>query len=296
LPTVAYSSPFVPPELVAACGCEPRRVIPDPASADRSGMPVTGVCPFARAFAGEVRSAGDIDAVVLTATCDQMRRTSEYFGDVPSFLMNVPATWRTPEAVRLYIDEVRRLARFLEGLGGIALSAERLAKAMESAVARERESTEGQAAPQLGTTPIAVIGGPLAGGGGWLRDLVRRAGGRIVLDGTEGGERTRPAPFDRRRLADDPLMVLAESYFGAIPDAFRRPDSMLYDWAAREVGASGARGVLLVRYAWCDMWSIARERLCEATGLPVVEVDLGGGHDRDARAEGRIAALMEALA
>jgi len=296
LPRVAYSSPFVPPELVAACGGEPRRVVPSPGAAARSGMPVTGVCPFARAFVGEMRSACDIDAVVLTTTCDQMRRAAEHLGDVPTFLMDVPATWQTPGAVRLYIDELRRLARFLETLGGIALSVGRLADAMETSMARGREPTGGQTAPQPGTAPIAVIGGPLAGGGGWLRDLVRRAGGRIVLDGTEGGERTRPAPFDRRRLADDPLMVLAESYFGAIPDAFRRPDSMLYDWAAREVGASGARGVLLVRYAWCDMWSIARERLCEATGLPVVEVDLGGGHDRDARAEGRIAALMEALA
>jgi len=295
LPTVAYSSPFVPPELVAACGCEPRRVIPDPASADRSGMPVTGVCPFARAFVGEVRTGGDIDGVVVTTTCDQMRRAAEHLGSVPLLLMNVPATWQTPAALRLYTGELRRLSCFLEALGGLALSAERLADAMETSVARKPDSTEGDVAPPSGAAPVAVIGGPLAGGGDWLRDLVRRAGGRIVLDGTEGGERTRPAPFDRRRLGDEPLMVLAEAYFGTIPDAFRRPDSMLYDWAAREIPASGARGVLLVRYAWCDMWAIARERLCEATSLPVVEVDLGGGHDRDARAEGRIAALMEAL-
>jgi len=306
LPTVAYTSPFVPPELVAACGCEPRRVVPDPASADRSGMPVTGVCAFARAFVGEVLAADDIDAVVVTSTCDQMRRAAEHFGSgptaTPAFLMNVPATWRTPAVVRLYMGELRRLARFLGRIGGRALSEEQLAEAMEVSGARRAEfpGTDARPVPimKTGAVPLAVIGGPLAGGTAWLRDGVRRAGGRIVLDGTEGGERTQPAPFDRRRMRDEPLMVLAEAYFGGIPDAFRRPDSMLYEWVAREVPASGARGVLLVRYTWCDMWAVARDRLGEATGLPVVEIDLAGDSgnaNTDARAAGRIAAFVEAL-
>jgi benzoyl-CoA reductase/2-hydroxyglutaryl-CoA dehydratase subunit BcrC/BadD/HgdB len=329
-------------------------------------MPIAGVCPFARAFVGEVRTDGTIDkgidAVVVTSTCDQMRRSAEFFARVPAFLMNVPATWRTTPAVRLYMDELRRLGRFLADRGGHIPSDEGLADAMESLDRRraglgpdacpegadQRRALKGpaDASPACADAspkgvPVAVIGGPLmrgaaaptaapepgdetpgpanhagptsgdetpgpanhagptsgdeAPGTGWLSDAVENAGGRIVLDGTEGGERTSPAPFDRRRLRDEPLMVLAESYFGCIPDAFRRPDSMLYEWAAREVPASGARGVILIRYIWCDMWAIARERLGEATGLPVLDIDFAGDADAEARAAGRIAAFVEAL-
>lgn len=117
----------------------------------------------------------------------------------------------------------------------------------------------------------------------------------MVLDGTEEGERALHAPFDRRRLRDEPLMVLAEAYFGGIPDAFRRPDSMLCEWAASEVPASGARGAVLVRHAWCDMWSMARDRLSEETGVPVLDVDLAGDLDDETRAAGRIGAFVEIL-
>jgi benzoyl-CoA reductase/2-hydroxyglutaryl-CoA dehydratase subunit BcrC/BadD/HgdB len=258
-------------------------------------MPVTGVCAFARAFVGEARGDDTVDAVVVTSTCDQMRRAAERFRSKPTFLMNVPATWRTPGAFRLYIDELRRLGRFLEGIGGCAISDQRLAEAMEGSGAHRKVSPGADAVPKPGTVPVAVIGGPLAGGIAWLHDIIETAGGRVVLDGTEGGERTRPARFDRRRLRDEPLMVLADAYFGSIPDAFRRPDSMLYEWAAREVPARGARGVLLVRYTWCDMWAVARERLAEATARPVVEIDLAGDPDDGTSVAGRIAAFVEAL-
>ncbi|MHC5055064.1 MAG: 2-hydroxyacyl-CoA dehydratase [Planctomycetota bacterium] len=295
MPTVAYTSPFVPPEWIAACGCEPRRVVPRADAAERSGVPIAGVCPFARAFVGEVRSGDGVDAVVVTSTCDQMRRAAEHFGGKPTFLMNVPATWRTPGAFRLYLEELRRLARFLEGVSGSVLSEAELAKIMEASTARSAPLPVADAASARGAAPVAVIGGPLLGGAAWLHDAVARAGGRVVLDGTEGGERTLPGPLDRRRLSDEAPMVLAEAYFGRIPDAFRRPDSMLYEWAAREVPASGARGVLVVRYTWCDMWAVARERLAEATARPVVEIDLAGDPDDGTSIAGRIAAFVEAL-
>ena len=260
MPTVAYTSPFVPPELIAACGWTPSRVVPAPGAAARSGMPVAGVCPFARAFVGEVRSGDDIDAVVVTSTCDQMRRSAEFLGSVPAFLMNVPATWQTPATIKLYSEELGRLGRFLADRGGRVPSDGELADAMESFDARPAGvKSDADASPK--GVPVAVIGGPLMRGAaapttaaepgdetpetGWLFDAVENAGGRVVLDATEGGERTLPAPFDRRRMRNEPLMVLVEAYFGRIPDAFRRPDSMLYDWLVREVPTSGARGVIL---------------------------------------------------
>jgi hypothetical protein len=57
-----------------------------------------------------------------------------------------------------------------------------------------------------------------------LFDLVEEAGGRIALDATETGRRGQPRPFDRRRIAEEPLMELADAYLG-IADASRRPNS-----------------------------------------------------------------------
>jgi benzoyl-CoA reductase/2-hydroxyglutaryl-CoA dehydratase subunit BcrC/BadD/HgdB len=128
-----------------------------------------------------------------------------------------------------------------------------------------------------------------------ILQTIADAGGRVVLDGTESGPRTLAAPFDRRRLRDDPLMELVDAYFGAIPDAFRRPDTLLYQWLERELAASAARGIIVWRYIWCDMWAAAGARLRETTGLPVLDLDVSGDEAAIARTAGRIQAFMEVL-
>ena len=125
--------------------------------------------------------------------------------------------------------------------------------------------------------------------------LIEQAGGLVVLDGTENGVRTLPAPFDRRRLRDDPMPELVDAYFGTIPDAFRRPDTLLYEWLGRELAASGARGIIVWRYIWCDMWAAGVVRLREATGLPVLDVDISGDEGELARTANRIQAFLEVL-
>ena len=99
-----------------------------------------------------------------------------------------------------------------------------------------RRSPSGQRRAAAGI-PLAVLGGPLLETDCAFFDLVEHAGGRVVLDATEGGERTLPRPFDPARLAADPLEELADAYFDGIPDAFRRPNSRLYEWLGRELAA-----------------------------------------------------------
>jgi benzoyl-CoA reductase/2-hydroxyglutaryl-CoA dehydratase subunit BcrC/BadD/HgdB len=374
--TVIYNSPFVPAEWIAAHGLRPRRLRPDPAAALPSTGPLTGVCPYARAFIGEAAPERGADAAVLTTTCDQMRRAAEWLtlgGGPPVFLMNVPATWQTPAAARMYRDELQRLGRFLVGLGGAAPSRERLAETMESYDARRaalrgalgelsaRQASEAVARYDLGEnvaaaaetlrggspcafgvapdsqsrvpqlagqavrhieqhglasnpwhptsatpntcgspepprgTPVALVGGPLMRGDERVFDIIEQSGGRVVLDGTESGLRTLPAPLQRRRLRDDPLLELMDAYFGAIPDAFRRPDTALYQWLGRELAAGAARGVIVWRYVWCDLWAASAARLREATGLPVLDLDVSGDDSAPARTAGRIQAFMEVL-
>jgi benzoyl-CoA reductase/2-hydroxyglutaryl-CoA dehydratase subunit BcrC/BadD/HgdB len=206
--------------------------------------------------------------------------------------MNVPATWQTSAAKELYAGELRRLGRFLADRGGRIPPDSELAEAMKSF---EADRSAAANASRKGV-PVALIGGPRMRGEAWILDTINEMGGWVALDGTEGGVRTLPAPFDRQRLEEEPFEVLVDAYFGSIPAIFRRPDSMLYEWAAREVAASGARGVILMRYTWCDMWAIARARLAEATGVAVLEVDLAGDAGVEVRAVNRIAAFMETLA
>ena len=278
------------------------------------------------------------DAAVFATTCDQMRRAAEWVarsGGPPVFLMNIPATWQTPASARMYRDELLRLGRFLVSLGGTAPSRGHLAETMEAYDARRAllrgalgtldaaQASETIARFDLGEEPggaillrggspdpprgkpVAIVGGPLMRGDERIFQTIAEAGGRAVLDGTESGPRTLPAPFDRRRIRDDPLMELVDAYFGAIPDAFRRPDAALYRWLEQELAASGARGIIIWRYVWCDMWAAAAARLRETTlarpatggtaGLPVLDFDVSGDEAAAARTAGRIQAFLEVL-
>jgi benzoyl-CoA reductase/2-hydroxyglutaryl-CoA dehydratase subunit BcrC/BadD/HgdB len=333
---VIYSCPFIPVEWIAAHGLEPVRVMPR-ADGGRGGAgPAFGVCTYVRAFIAEVVCDPRASAVVMTTLCDQMRRAAELVSrecDTPVFLMNVPSTWQTPGAHRLYRDELERLGRFLVGLGGRAPSGDELVGVMLEYDARRsalraagghlpaRRYAEAIAAfhargelpgdlfppaqrpgshaasPQEGhRVPLALIGGPMVRQDLMLFDLVERSGGCIVLNGTETGERMLPAPLDRRQVRDDPLMEMTRAYFGTIPDVSRRPNSELYAWLGRNLRERGARGLVFRRHVWCDLWHAELHRVKEWANVPVLDLDDGDGAEAaPARLAGRIEAFLEML-
>ena len=143
--------------------------------------------------------------------------------------------------------------------------------------------------------PLAIVGGPLLEGHFEVFDVVERFGGRIVLDATASGELTMPGPIDGRRAAENPLAELARAYFGSIPHAMRRPDSMLHDYLARELAARKVRGVLLHRQLWCDLWHGQLPRIRQAAALPVLDIDVADEDADFGRQAGRIQAFMEML-
>jgi benzoyl-CoA reductase/2-hydroxyglutaryl-CoA dehydratase subunit BcrC/BadD/HgdB len=242
----------------------------------------------------------DILGVVLTTACDQMRYVAamlEQRGSRPVFLLNVPSTWQTPAARQLYLDELRRLGRFLVHLGGKEPSDTELANVMlASDRTREENGRRPTARGAREGIPLAILGGPLMETDRDFFELVERAGGRIVLDATEDGERTLPRPFDPTRVGSDPLKELADAYFDGIPDAFRRPNTKLYDWLGRELAARQIRGIILRRYLWCDLWHAELHRLKQWSPTPVLEIDVGPD-DTGApnRVQGRIEAFLEML-
>ena len=315
---VVYSCPFVPAEWIAAHGFQPSRIMPHAAS-----DPSAGMCPYAASFVNEVMSIGAADAVVMTTVCDQMRRVAELVDRdcrAPIFLMHVPATWETAAAHRFYVSELERLGRFLERLGGTPPSANALAAVMdeydsmraklraargsltarryaEALAAFHRDGTvevDGSAPsePRSGV-PLALVGGPLLAHHLDLFDLVEAAGGQIVLDASTSGDRTMPALFDQRRLADDPLLELADAYFGSIPDAFRRPNSELYRWLHNELEQRGVRGIVFQHYTWCDTWHAEAQRMREWAAVPMLILDADDSAVIEGHTVSRIESFLE---
>jgi len=293
--TVVYTCPYVPAEWIAAHGLQPRRVIPLPPDGVAIASRVEGVCPYACAF---INAAAGEDAagIIVTTLCDQMRRAYDLLvcgSHTPAFLLNVPKTWQTVAAQRMYLDELKRLGRFLVRLGGRAPSTGQLATTMI-----EHAGWVAPTDPPVHAegVPLAVVGGPLMQRDRVLFDLIEESGGRVVLDATETGLRGQPRAFDRRRMAEDPLMELADAYFG-IPDASRRPNSDLYAWLKEELAKTGARGIVFHHYVWCDAWRAELARLKEWAGLPVLGLDSdGNGETNVARLRTRIHAFLEMLA
>ncbi len=321
--TVAYSDPLVPPEWIRAHGLRPRRL--RAASVARSpSASLTGLCPYAGAFADR-SAAPDLDAVIFTTACDQMRRVFEIAREAPrpAFLLNVPSTWQTRAVHAHYRSEIERLGRFLESLGGSSPTGEALAaemlryderrrrlrdlagrlspRAFARVIARHHETGEvggedpGPTAGP-GAVPLALVGGPLLLDDLFLFDLVEERGARVVLDGTDTGLRTLPAPYDRRLLGRDPFGQLLASWFGVIPTVHQRPNALLYRWLAERFAETPVKGILLRRYVWCDLWHVEEERLREWTGLPVLALDEGAEGRARERMVQRLEAFLEMLA
>jgi benzoyl-CoA reductase/2-hydroxyglutaryl-CoA dehydratase subunit BcrC/BadD/HgdB len=293
-----YSSPFVPAEWLDAHGFAPVRLLPEVGLASDL---LQGTCPFAADFARSALQDESAVGIVLTSTCDQMRRTAELLARrsrTPVFLMNVPATWQSLAARDLYTAELQRLAKFLVEQGGCQPSREMLIEQMRRHDAHRRAlhaRSSDALLPVLGTVRLAVVGGPLRRQDFWIYSLLQELGGQVVLDATEGAERTLPAPFDLQRLEADPLDELVRAYFDTIPDAFRRPDTHLYDYLRRQVVDRRVQGLVLVRPLWCDQWHAQCERLKQCAALPLVQIDLGDhGHELQ-RTRTRLETLVSIL-
>lgn len=297
---VLYSSPFVPPEWVAAHGLEPARTF-------RTATRMTeGLCPIAAGF-GELTQGND-DLAIFATTCDQMRRMADLAPAQRTFLLNVPAIWDNPASRELYREELRRLGRFLVRHGGAAPSPEQLTRVMlehdrarhvlRDADARFIIEPSGlfQTDSELSERRrIALVGGPLRDQDAWIIRTIEESGGCVALDATESGPRTLPAAFDAGRVAQDPLEELVVAYFDTIPCAFRRPLRLLHRYLLKEFARRQIDAIVLVRALWCDLWHAQLPFLREQSGRPVVEIDLGHRDQDLARSRTRLEALLEVL-
>ena len=313
---VLISSPFIPPEFIAAYGFMPSRV-----AAQASTDCHQGRCAVAAGIVQGVARTESTDLAVIATSCDQQRRSGDD-AHIPVFHFNLPATWNSVTAARIFRDEIERLGRFLVRHGGVAPDLASLASHALDHDERRRRLRAGcallpsRAAAEVladyaehgripaadpvplardDSVPVALLGGPLPRASFGLHDLIISAGARVALDGTEHGERGLPAPFDRRRVAEDPLGELVNAYFLSIPDAFRRPDRLLYDWLEQGVAERGLRAVVVRCDPWCDLWRAQVPRLKDWNRLPVLLIEAGEDRASLPRLRTRIEALVEML-
>lgn len=308
---VVYSSPFIPAEWIAAHGLVPcrRSFVGTRYHQDTSSAgPVSaeaGVCPYMRGFINEAAQEPRAVAIVLTTTCDQMRRGADLLSlhsSVPFFLMNIPSCFGTLRSDALYFAELERLGNFLVTVGGSRVDVTALGEIMleyETArrlvlLRKSEQTAEGARRDPETKIPVGFIGGPLAEGHLDIFDVFAAQGADVVFNGTESGERVMPARFDLRRIKDEPVKVLAESYFGVIPDVFERPNKRVFAWMEKAVQARKVRGVVFIRYVWCDKWHSEVHRFREALEVPLLDIELDGGCVNE-RTRNRIGAFMEGI-
>ena len=370
---VFCTSPWVPPEWIKAHGLEPRGVWLAKDFACEPLSLAAGVCAFANA-AVRLAERQSQSAVIFTTHCDQLRRGFDTVAETaPSrtFLFNLPVTWQTPVAERIFCDELRRLGRFLIGLGGHAPMTGELvelmtqysearrrllaaapwcpARAYAEAVARFHLDGSVHLPPEPGATanessgvaaataqlpdpgltpdsvPLALVGGPLPQSQMPLLDAIEKAGGRVVLNATEAGERSLwPASPPDTEAAErsvyaaeasvDPmgqdspaavavpefcslkaalLPLLARGWLANCVDVFQRPNTPLYDWLRERLTARKVRGIVLWHYVGCDLWRAEAQPMRAAFDLPVLLLDADAAAPR--RNTGRLEAFLESL-
>ena len=287
---ILCSSPYIPRQWIDAHCLEPHVVQPSGSCLHECVARVEGLCAYVRAWISEALTDEDADGIVLALTCDQMRRAFEVLCEqarVPCFLFNIPATWQTVQARRLYRDEIGRLGRFLVGLGGSAPSKEALAEQM---LRQEYAIPSDNALNQSGKIPL-VMAGPhgMSGDSVWLNMIAQRSGG-ILLDCSLPSNPV----FDRRAMVQDPFSELADACFDNIQDVFQRPNSGFYKKLDRALRQSDIKGLIVRRYLWCDLWHAEIYRLKQWSPVPVLDLEIGNSpQDEKHRLATRIQSFME---
>lgn len=281
---VYYTCPFVPRELIAACGLSPCRMIPAAQNDCRS----EGMCSFASAFLQQLQrqqTGGQSPVMVFTTACDQMRRAYDVFcrqSDGESFLLNVPST-TTEQAFALYVQELRRLQDFLCARSGTKPNWNQ-----SSPLPPDKND---RALSSKATIRILAAGGPVPESL-WqsVQRLLAAKDACIAANATENALRTSRAIANR----DDAFETLAKSYF-QIPAIWRRPNTAYFEHIAELASANQTHAIICFRHNFCDLWHAQVQELSKL-GLPLLELELDGKSDLPASATSRLEAFLEALA
>ena len=305
-PRAYFSSPFIPSELVSACGFSPvsNMLAFEHVKSDNT---LTGVCAFARTFANHAKQVCKHDVIIFTSICDQLRRISELVSPADNdniFLFNMPATWQTEASFYLYKAELNRLTNFLCKKSNIIFEDKILANEIEkynfqkeklnsisqnfSADAKlklaahfHKHQTIDNFSKQVSTPSkpnsnkprIAFIAGDLLPQESWIYKEIALAGAEISLDLSECSLQNLTKTFDLDLEKDSAFNSMSKFYFEAINDAFRRPDIKFRNKIESLIRTQKIAGVIIQHYVWCDIWQAQASALSKHLSIPVLNID-----------------------
>ncbi|MHC4552141.1 MAG: 2-hydroxyacyl-CoA dehydratase [Planctomycetota bacterium] len=286
--SVYYTCPFVPEELIVACGGRPRRCVP---ALENGALSQTeGMCTFTEAWLGTLlnkAAAGEDFVAVFTTSCDQMRRAYDLFDppfNRPAFLLHVPTT-ETAVCLSYYEQQLERLKRFLCSVTETEFDTHRIPPA--------QPATPVDCQP--GIINIAITGGPVCESIlGQLQDILSQSRAQIVFDLSENAMTARWNPADSQSPPET-VADIAKAYF-ELPAIWKRPNHPFYRQLTEQAAAHRTDGIILFRHVFCDLWHSAAYEIKNNLPQPVLEIDLDGKPTLSESAVSRIQAFLEMLA
>jgi benzoyl-CoA reductase/2-hydroxyglutaryl-CoA dehydratase subunit BcrC/BadD/HgdB len=319
---VFLTSPWIPAEWIRAHGLQPRGIWSAEHFQPGTWPLAAGVCPFAEAAVRFAEARTD-SAVIFSTACDQLRRGFDaviLHGQHRAFLFNLPATWQTAAAREIFRSELERLGQFLLAIGGHAPTPEMLRQEMVQSGGTRKQLLESASAgsphgfaeavarfhwdgtfspsPPVAPAyqiPLALVGGPFLAPHWKLLDEIEAAGGRVVLNATESGERSLCPAFELDAAAGSPFDALVHGCCDNIVDVFQRPNTRLYSWLKPRLASRQVRGIVLWHFTGCDLWRAEVQTLRETFGLPVLLLEADEGTGISTRNLNRLQAFVETL-
>lgn len=210
-----------------------------------------------------------VDGLVLTTSCDQLRRAAEWLNDdARVFLFNFPSTCHQD---RLLEAEKARLVKWGQGLPGRPGENSACATPPRSGHDRAWPSTLAPEPCPLNPDPflIGVLGGHFCGDQQSVLRFFEKRGIHVSLWGCEGGE--------------------------WVGDVFQRPNDAFYEQVHAKISERHLDGLIVVRTTWCDVWRLACVRLHEVVKVPVLEWVMDGQCQGQSFPDGSSTTRLEAF-
>ena len=226
----------VQPRLPA---CESAGYLEDELGCQMNPVPLrAGMCAFLAFLPGVLKQ---VDGLVLSTCCDQMRRVAEWLdADERVFLFNVPSTYHQE---RLLEAEKVRLMRWIRAL---PQTKNRSKYSDTSAISARTQGGRDERPGGADSLAIGVLGGHFCGDRERVETFFAHRGVRVALWACEGGE--------------------------VIGNLFQRPNAVFFDQVHSTVAKRHLDGLVVVRTTWCDIWRLAYVRLHEVLQVPILDL------------------------
>lgn len=287
--TVYYTCPFVPEELIEACGFHPRRLTPT--STGALLFQTEGMCSFTNAWLESLHTTANQNKsciAIFTTSCDQMRRAFDlvyHQKNTHTFLLDVPST-TNDRSLGYYQDELRRLMHFLCEISGHQTDESHLPHYTQKTDVREADIDT------QGSLQIAITGGPVPNTiQKAVEQILSTADARISLNLTEN----KLVPLRKNQTDQLSLEELACAYF-KIPSIWKRSNDAFYEWITPQIQSEKIDGVMLFRHVFCDLWHSQIYEFKKRISVPLLDVELDGKEVLSAAAISRLQAFLETLA